>query len=66
MKQKTLKDSRVREFGQVLGGDLDTMKRKAVGDGRVTMFDSTGVAVQDVVIAKMVYQALNDTAHSKL
>jgi ornithine cyclodeaminase/alanine dehydrogenase-like protein (mu-crystallin family) len=41
----------VTELGKVLIGDADG--RRSAGD--VTLFDSTGLAIQDLVIAKLAY-----------
>jgi len=46
----------VVELGELIG--LKALHRGAEGDRRLTIFDSSGVAVQDCVIAKMVYDAL--------
>lgn len=43
-----------------IGAALDRPElHRTTGDARLTIFDSSGVAVQDVMIAKMVYQALS-------
>jgi ornithine cyclodeaminase/alanine dehydrogenase-like protein (mu-crystallin family) len=41
----------VTELGQVLAGEADG--RRSAGD--VTLFDSTGLAIQDLAIAKVAY-----------
>eukprot|EP01083_Nonionella_stella_P002000 5762_1 len=67
VRDKTLSMNKVIEFGQVLKDvNLVTLQRQNESDQRVTLFDSTGVAVQDVVIAKMVYQTLTQNNKSKL
>lgn len=48
---------RVLELGEVL--DRPELHRKSSNDdNRLTIFDSSGIAVQDVMITKMVYEAL--------
>lgn len=49
----------VVELGEAL--DRQELHRRA-GDARLTIFDTSGVAVQDVMIARMVYEALRDEA----
>lgn len=46
----------VLELGDVL--DRPDLHRQP-GDSRLTIFDSSGIAVQDIMITKMVYQALS-------
>lgn len=41
----------VTELGQVLIGEADG--RRSAGD--ITLFDSTGLAIQDLAIAKLAY-----------
>ena len=60
VKHKTVSMEKVIEFGEVLQEEnLKMYGRKGVNDRRLTVFDSTGVAVQDVVIAKMVFELLS-------
>eukprot|EP01084_Bolivina_argentea_P280020 478795_1 len=67
VKNKTIVMENVMEFGDVLNdNNLLKFQRQNKNDKRVTLFDSTGVAVQDVVIAKMVYQTLIQLENSKL
>mmetsp|Transcript_136047 Transcript_136047/g.303039 ORF Transcript_136047/g.303039 Transcript_136047/m.303039 type:complete len:349 (+) Transcript_136047:40-1086(+) len=47
---------RVLELGTVL--ERPELHRQPVKDARLTIFDSSGVAVQDVMITRMVYEAL--------
>jgi len=51
-----IKSDNVLEIGEVL--DKPELHRQAEKDERLTIFDSSGVAVQDVMITQMVYQAL--------
>ena len=46
--------------------DLKNSFRNTEIDNRLTIFDSTGVAIQDVDIARLVYDTLNRTIVSKL
>ena len=67
VKNKTISNEKVIEFGVALNeNNLKKLSRKNKNDARLTLFDSTGVAVQDVVIAKMVYESLNGSINSKL
>eukprot|EP00483_Globobulimina_turgida_P000894 UN00895 len=67
VKNKTISMDKIMEFGVVLNDNsLVKLQRQNENDKRVTLFDSTGVAVQDVVIAKMVYQTLMTSNNSKL
>lgn len=52
-----LEREKVVEMGEVL--DLPKLHRQLENDGRLTIFDSSGVAVQDVMITQMVYDALS-------
>lgn len=54
--QGLLQVSSVLELGEVL--DKPELHRRATGDQRLTIFDSSGIAVQDVMITKMIHQAL--------
>jgi ornithine cyclodeaminase len=55
LKQGSIQASSVMEIGAL----LDTPKlHRTDADNRLTIFDSSGVAVQDVMITKMVYEAL--------
>lgn len=68
--QHVTKENKLNQCNVVeLGKSLEEKKlfRKDGNDNRMTMFDSTGVAIQDVVIAKIVYDQLaNNTKQSKL
>jgi len=46
----------VHEIGELL--DKPELHRKGAADDRLTIFDTSGVAVEDVEITRMVYQAL--------
>lgn len=48
--------AKVLELGELL--DQPELHRRNAGDARLTVFDSSGVAVQDVMITQMVYRAL--------
>mmetsp|Transcript_7474 Transcript_7474/g.9277 ORF Transcript_7474/g.9277 Transcript_7474/m.9277 type:complete len:114 (-) Transcript_7474:21-362(-) len=52
-----LNKDNILEFGDILKNGK--LFRNDINDGRITMFDSTGIATQDVVIAKMVYAILS-------
>lgn len=52
------------ELGDAL--DRPDLHRASAGDGRLTVFDSSGIAAQDIVITKAVYEALMRTSQSKL
>jgi len=61
VKKGLLRQSQVVEIGEVISDySLHRVGRK---DQRITIFDSTGVAIQDVQIAKMVYTTLNQKSH---
>ena len=49
----------VCEIGEVVGGDAASRALcRGENDNRLTVFDTSGVAVEDIQIAKMVYLAL--------
>ena len=48
--------TRVTELGRVLAGDAEG--RRSAED--VTLFDSTGLAIQDLAIAKVAYEKHGD------
>lgn len=52
----TVSEADIVELGEVCSSP--SMQRLAPGDTRITVFDSTGVAHQDVAIATMVFNAL--------
>lgn len=54
--QKLLDATSVLEIGEVL--DQPKLHRQGAEDVRLTIFDSSGVAVQDIMITQMVYDAL--------
>jgi len=59
VKHGTLRMEKVMEMGRALSEEcVASVRRNKEQDKRVILFDSTGVAVQDVVITKMVYQTL--------
>ncbi|KAK3270728.1 hypothetical protein CYMTET_20888 [Cymbomonas tetramitiformis] len=61
---KTISENKVMEFGELIASP--TLHRKGMDDDRITVLDSAGVAVQDVQIAKMVFQSLTSLPRSKL
>merc|ERR550537_1043501 len=54
--QDLIDKDNILELGEVLTGEEH--KRKDSKDTRLTIFDSSGLAIQDVMISKMVYQAV--------
>ena len=50
--------SAVHEIGEVIS--KPELHRQGEGDDRLTIFDTSGVAVEDVQIARMVYLALRN------
>mmetsp|Transcript_5907 Transcript_5907/g.12342 ORF Transcript_5907/g.12342 Transcript_5907/m.12342 type:complete len:346 (+) Transcript_5907:28-1065(+) len=59
VKSGLIDSTAVLEMGQVI--DMPELHRKH-DDTRITIFDSTGIAAQDVTIAKAVYQQLRQAA----
>ena len=60
-KASTLQESNVIELGDLIMTERQqtgTYSRQDVGDSRITVFDSTGVGVQDVAIASMTLRLL--------
>jgi alanine dehydrogenase len=50
---------RVTELGDVLAGEA-AGRPEAAGDQLVTLFDSTGLAIQDLAVARAAYDAWRD------
>lgn len=54
LRENKVKPASIQELGQVISGSALSNDRK------ITIFDSSGVAVQDCVVAKMVYESLHN------
>ena len=57
---------RVEEIYGTLGEVVANMKRGRENDEEITIFDSTGLAIQDIVCAKLVYNKAKERGHGRL
>jgi len=56
LKRGLIKESQVHEIGNVI--EKPELHRQGITDDRFTIFDTSGVAVQDIMITKYIYDAL--------
>eukprot|EP01084_Bolivina_argentea_P034966 64803_1 len=56
VKKGNISKNSIYEIGDILANRNELFRQE--NDNRITMFDSTGIAPQDIVIAKMVYETL--------